>query len=503
MLFLNGKIYTDQGFVEAMYVEGGIIKALGSSKALLNMYPNQEVIDFKKNLVLPGFNDSHLHLLSFARFLDALNLEAAKSINEIISLGKEALVSRKLLIMYGYDDSFFSAPLSRNDLDSISREIPIIAYRSCGHIATVNSAVMMQVRSRLFPDLINQNTGVFKENAIALLDELHPEANLEMLKKQIETTVNYFHRFGITSIGSNDLKDDVAMGRKIITAYRELENEEKLNLRVSLQFTFTEKDKIKEILEFRSESPFFRFGPLKLFLDGSLGGKTALLSKPYSDGTYGIQTLPRETLEDLLAFSEQENLQVAVHAIGDQASALFLEAFQKHVKSNTNRHFLIHLQVLREDLFKMLKDFQVRAAVQPIFLVEDLKMAKANLPASLLKTSYAFQSLNKGTVIAFGSDAPYGGLNPFAGLQAAVTQSNLEGEVLNLEEKMPLEEALKAYTLNSAYLTFEEKKKGKLKQGFYADFIVLNKDLFLLPENELGTAEVLMTVVGGKVVYKK
>ena len=230
--------------------------------------------------------------------------------------------------MYGYDDSFFSAPLSRNDLDSISREIPIIAYRSCGHIATVNSAVMMQVRSRLFPDLINQNTGVFKENAIALLDELHPEANLEMLKKQIETTVNYFHRFGITSIGSNDLKDDVAMGRKIITAYRELENEEKLNLRVSLQFTFTEKDKIKEILEFRSESPFFRFGPLKLFLDGSLGGKTALLSKPYSDGTYGIQTLPRETLEDLLAFSEQENLQVAVHAIGDQASALFLEAFQ-------------------------------------------------------------------------------------------------------------------------------------------------------------------------------
>jgi predicted amidohydrolase YtcJ len=263
MLFLNGKIYTDQGFVEAMYVEGGIIKALGSSKALLNMYPNQEVIDFKKNLVLPGFNDSHLHLLSFARFLDALNLEAAKSINEIISLGKEALVSRKLLIMYGYDDSFFSAPLSRNDLDSISREIPIIAYRSCGHIATVNSAVMMQVRSRLFPDLINQNTGVFKENAIALLDELHPEANLEMLKKQIETTVNYFHRFGITSIGSNDLKDDVAMGRKIITAYRELENEEKLNLRVSLQFTFTEKDKIKEILEFRSESPFFSLRSFK------------------------------------------------------------------------------------------------------------------------------------------------------------------------------------------------------------------------------------------------
>lgn len=503
MLFINGKFYTDKGFEEAVLVEDGIIKAIGASKALLKMYPDHEVIDLKKGLVLPGFNDSHLHLLSFARFLDAVNLEAAKSIDDFIHLGKKALASKKLLIMYGYDDNFFPAPLSRSDLDKITPKIPLIAYRSCGHIATVNSAVLEKIDSQLFPDLIDRKTGIFKENAIAVLENLRPKEDVAMLKESIKKAVNYFHRFGITSIGSNDIKDDVDFGKKIITAYQELERENKLNLRVSLQIAFTEKEKINELLKYRSESPYLRFGPIKLFLDGSLGGKTALLSEPYPDNTYGIQTLPTETLEDILAFSEQENLQVAMHAVGDQATALFLDTFQKHIKTNTHRHFLIHLQVLTAELLEKLKNHQVMAAVQPIFLVEDLRLAKSHLSESLLKTSYAFQSLNQATLTSFGSDAPYGGLNPFIGLQAAVTQSNFEGEILNPEERMTLVDAINAYTYNSAYLTFEEKKKGKIALGYYGDFVVLTKDIFALPENEIQTTEAKMTVVGGKIVYNR
>ena len=175
MLFINGKFYTDKGFEEAVLVEDGIIKAIGASKALLKMYPDHEVIDLKKGLVLPGFNDSHLHLLSFARFLDAVNLEAAKLIDDFIHLGKKALASKKLLIMYGYDDNFFPAPLSRSDLDKITPKIPLIAYRSCGHIATVNSAVLEKIDSQLFPDLIDRKTGIFKENAIAVLENLRPK----------------------------------------------------------------------------------------------------------------------------------------------------------------------------------------------------------------------------------------------------------------------------------------------------------------------------------------
>ncbi len=500
MLFINGKFYTEEGFQEAVLIEEGKFKRMGSTKKLLEDYPDSEIIDLNKKLVLPGFNDSHLHLLSFERFFNAINLDQVDSVPEIIKLGKEALNEKEILILYNYDDSLFKDSLICRDLDEISCVIPIIAYRACGHIAVVNSKALEKLPN-FNSNLLNRETGTLKEDALGLLEELYPEASVEQLKEKIKKTIKFFNSFGITSIGTNDLKDNLEEGKRIIAAYRELDLEKSLNSRVSLQFSFTEIEKIEEVLKLRIDSSYFRFGPLKLFLDGSLGGKTALLSEPYPDDSYGIQTLATEKLEELLAYSESRNLQVAVHSIGDVATEIFLQAFQKTCFKKL-RHFLIHLQVLRKDLISSLEKFKIPASVQPIFIEEDMRIAK-KLSPKLQKTSYAFKSLNQATKTSFSSDAPYGGLNPFRGIAAAISQANSHNEELNPDEKMTIIDTILAYTINSAYLTFEEDCKGRIARGFYGDFIVLDQDIFLVPTNEIKNTKVEMTVLGGRVVYKK
>lgn len=503
MLFINGRFYTGAGFSEAVYVEEGIIRAVGKSNDLVKAYPKTETVDLEKRMVIPGFNDSHLHLLSLSRFLEAVNLKVAKSQAEIIRLGRENFGKKKFLLLYGYDDSFFPESLTKTDLDQITPDFPILAYRSCGHIAAVNSAALKLLPDNEYSEYIDSEKGILKENALVLLEDIFPKENTEKLQERILKTVEYLHSFGITSFGSNDIKDDFESGKKILVAYRQLDLYGKLSARVSLQFSFTETEKIKALLEERYESPFLRLGPLKLFLDGSLGGNTALLSEPYFDDYRGLQTLSEEKLSELVEFSEKNGLQVASHAIGDEASALFLKVLKKQGIKNRFRHFLIHLQVLRPELFGLLKELKVPAALQPIFIDEDLKMAKRKLSAKLLETSYALNSIHKATLVAFGSDAPYGGLSPFRGLQAAVTQQNQEGEVLNPKERLSRKEALQAYTSGSAYLTFEEGKKGIIAPGYFGDFTVLSDDFFEIPDKEIGNLRAEMTVVGGKIIYER
>ena len=498
MLFVNGRFFTDKGFREAVYVEGGIIRTVGRSVDLLRLHPGAEIIDLEKKTVVPGFNDSHLHVLSYSRFLESVNLRDAKTKEEIIRRGREAL-GQNSLVMYGYDDGSFPRPLSRFDLDLISTEIPIVAYRSCGHVAAVNGRALALLPESEGIDIEN---GILKENALSLLEGLKPQESKLRLKERIKNALSRLNAYGITSVGTNDVKDDLETGLRILEAYRELEEEGELSARVSLQFAFTEKEKIAAFLEERRASPFFRLGPLKLFLDGSLGGETALLSEPYTSGNWGIQTLGEGLLEELLGFAEEKGLQVGAHAIGDAASALFLSALRKQ-KQNRLRHFLIHLQVLRPDLLACLRELQVPAALQPIFIAEDMEIAKRKLSKHLLKTSYCFKSISEATVSAFGSDAPYGEINPFRGLQAALTQENEQGEVLHPEERVTREEALKCYTENSAYLTFEEGRKGRIAPGQYGDFVVLCKDYFSVPEKEISELKAELTVVGGRIVHRR
>jgi len=503
MLFVNGKFYTGKGFSEAVFVKDGIIEEVGGTEALIKAHPNEEIVDLEKRLVIPGFNDSHIHVLSYSRFLESVNLRGAESKEEIIALGKKALENNNILVMYGCDDSFFPAPLTRSDLDLISSEKPVIVHRSCGHIAFVNSSALRLLPEGEAAGYIDPENGILKEDAVSLLEKVFPKESPSRLKERIRRTMRNLNSLGITSLATGDVAGDLEEGLRIVEAYRELEEEGELSARVSLKFAFIDEEKIKAFWNRRSSSPYFRFGPLKLYLDGSLGGSTALLSEPYRPGYYGIQTLTCGKLQDLLEFSEANGIQVAAHAIGDEACALFLDAFKKTCKRNSRRHFLIHLQVLRKDLLAEMQALGIPASLQPIFLEEDLKMAKRKLSQNLLKTSYAFRSIAALTVAAFSSDAPYGGVNPFRGLRAALTQEDGDGEILNPEERMGREEALKAYTANSAYLTFEEKVKGRIAPGFFADFAALSDDYFSVPEREIAGLRADVTVVGGKIVYRR
>jgi predicted amidohydrolase YtcJ len=505
MLLYNGKIITPEGFREAAYLVQGRITDLGSSQDLLRRYPDPEKYDLGGKLVLPGFNDCHLHLLDWEFHQRTIDLEQASSISEIIARGRDGLTGEGIIVLTNYDDENLERKLTKDDLDRIATNIPVIAYRRCGHIAIINTKALAQLQltpeTQIQGGIIDVDRGILQENALSLLKVLFRPESVGEAKERILRAVQMANAYGLTSLGSNDLKQDVASGRMILQAYRELAAEGRLNARISLQFTAETEDDISSYLEDCPDDPYLRLGPLKLFIDGSLGGRTAYLSEDYRDYPgRGFQLLSASELDSLLEIASRQHLQVMIHAIGDAGINLCLDAL---AKIPDHRHALVHVQVTDQKTLERFTGSGVNTVVQPIFVSEDLEMARRRLSPRLLKTSYAFRSLYQRTVTAFSSDAPYGGINPLAGISVAVSRRNSEGKKFNLQERLRVAEAVRAYTYNSAYLSFEEERKGLIAPGYAADLVVLERDIFAIPAAEIPATAVLLTIVGGRIVYRK
>lgn len=538
-IILNAKVYTvdaERSIKEAIAINNGIIEKLGTNEEILALKDNNtKIIDLNGKLVLPGFNDSHMHLVNLGYTLTMLSLHGVSSIDEIGTRILAFIEENKLekgswIRGAGWNQDYFQDEKrfpTRYDLDKISTEYPIILTRICGHVVVTNSLALKllnitkdtpQVEGGHFDlDENGEPLGIFREKAIYLVYNSLPNPTKEESKAMIRRAIEELHKQGITSVGTDDFgalpnKDH----RQILESYFELKDNNELDIRVNQQFLLPNIDAFNSFLKEGYNTGWgdenFKIGPLKILLDGSLGARTAALTKPYNDqaDTRGILTLEEEELFSLVEFAHKNNTQLAIHAIGDRAMYVAMEGIEKALKKypkKDHRHGIVHCQITDETLLNKFRELDLIAYIQPIFLDYDWKIVRDRVGEELEKTSYNWKSLvDKGVNIACGSDAPVETINVLHGIYEAVTRKDLEGnpkEGWLPEQSLTVEEAVYAYTMGGAYSSFEEKIKGSIEKGKLADLVVLSKDILEIAADEIKDVEVQMTIFNGKIVYEK
>lgn len=530
-IFYNAKAVTMDGrTAEAVCVLEGKIAYVGTNAEALRLKtPETSLVDLGGRLMLPGFIDTHLHFLYYGQSLEIAQLAGVKSKAELIEAGRAFLKARpglEVLAGAGWnhdhwaDDATFP---KRRQLDEISREIPVVFTRACYHVCALNSkALEICGITRETPDMPGGSVGrdaqgepdgMLYEDAMGLASPLYQPLTVERAKACIRAAARDAASCGLTSVHADDLEFSEDGGCVPLTAYRGLLAEGFVPMRVYLQCRLPGFAAFERFFElggaYNKGDERLRFGPLKLIADGSLGARTAYMKKPYCDApdTRGIPIYTQEELDALVLAAARRGMPCAVHAIGDETIEMALNAIEKarRIEPAPLRHAIVHCQITDLALLGRMKALGVTALVQPIFLDYDLHIADARV-GGLAKTSYAFATMRKlGIPLAFGSDAPVERFNAIQGIYHAVTRKDLSGFPANgwyPEEKLTIEEAVAGFTRDAAFASCEEHLKGTLTEGKLADLVVLDRDIFTLPEDEIKNARVFMTVCGGEVSYR-
>ena len=532
-LFYNAKIITmdpRQPVAEAMALSEDRILAVGTVEELSGLVSREtQRIDLSGQVVVPGFHDSHMHLLHWGLGMLGVDLTAIRSVDEMIRLGQEFAQSNpdhEWIIGRGWNDEDFAAKAlpTKEDLDQISLHRPVIFTRVCGHVCVVNTKALELAginASTLNPpgggiDRKNDGgepTGILRENAITLVRRLLPEPTVNVLKEVISEAARAAAALGLTTVQANDLDGAGTLSMRL-DAYRELAADGKLPIRVILQASMPTPGDLAAYLEARRCYPnlgsHLTLGPLKLYADGSLGARTAALGEPYADApdTSGMPIYTQTELDELVRLAADADMQVAVHAIGDRALDMVLTSYERAKQSVPGwdaRPRVVHCQIATREQLERMAAMGIAADIQPIFVPTDLHFAEERIGAGRRVCIYAWKTAAQmGIHLAGGSDCPVESCNPLWGIHAAITRQDHQGYPpggWHPEECLTPMEALALFTTGSAYAAQEEAIKGSLTPGKLADFVVLPKDPFEVLPDELLDMQVAATYVGGKQVW--
>jgi predicted amidohydrolase YtcJ len=510
---------------EAIAVAGNRIAAVGTSADLRALAgPKTRVIDARGRSVLPGFNDAHVHWLSGGFSITNVDLRDASSPAEFTRrIGEFAKKIPKGRWILGGDwdhEKFPGAQLpTREWIDAATPDNPVFVNRLDGHMALANSLALKLARvtkdTRDVPgglivrDANGEPTGILKDAAMDLVDRVVPPRSWEENHGAALAATEHAARLGVTSVQDMSAGDDVGL-------YQYMLEHGELKTRIYAMRSIVSWEVLgKTGVRAAFGDPWLRLGGLKGFADGSLGSSTALFFEPYRDApnTRGLlfdQMLPEGIMLQRVAAADQRGLQVMIHAIGDEANFRILEIYREVAAKNgpRDRRFRIeHAQHLRPSEIKRFGAQHVIASMQPYHCADDGRWCDKRIGPERSQGTYAFRALlDAGAVLAFGSDWTVAPLNPMEGLKAAVTRQTLDGKHPNgwvPEQKISLAEALRAYTVGSAYAEFQEKVKGSLAPGKLADLVLLDRDLFNTDPAQLDQVKVVMTVVDGNVVYEQ
>lgn len=526
VVLTNGNIYTVDvrlGRVEAVAITRGKIAAVGTTEEIQHWVgPQTKVIDLEGKFVLPGFNDAHTHLADAGQGSLSVNVEGTRSVADFQQRIRARLSEFEpgtWVVGRGWDHSLWQENRmpTRADLDAVSTSHPMFFTRVDGHSAVANSLALERAgitRSSEQPeggeiarDADGEPTGWLKENATGLVSGLISAPTSEQRKRGLLLALAEAARYGVTSVQDNSSWED-------FLALRELKQEGKLTLRVTEWLPFDAP--LNRLEEMRKEGgatdPWLKTGALKGVTDGSGGSLSAAMLEPFANApdNHGILHYDPEQLKKMVVDRDAAGFQIALHAIGDRANRVALDAFEAALKINKRRnarHKIEHAQFVHRDDFARFKELDVIASMQPCHLLADMRWAPTILGPEREYEGYAVGTMRKaGARLAFGTDYPVEHINPLRGLYAAVTREfedgGPEGGWLP-GEKVSLEEAIHAYTLGSAFAEFEERRKGTLSPGKFADLIVLSQDITHVSPSELLRTDVLLTMVGGKIVYQK
>lgn len=539
LILVNGAIHTmdsSNTIAEAVAVKDGKIAAVGNSKDILSLKDHDtKVIDLKGRTAVPGFNDSHMHLLNFGYSLRMADLSKCRSVEDIIECVKNFISEKKLekgtwVRGRGWNHDYFEGEKrfpTRYDLDKISTEYPVVLTRACCHISVVNSkALEMAGISKDTPQVegghfdIDENgepLGIFREKANALISDKIPYATVEEVKEMIKEAAAYANSKGLTSVQTDDFGHVPGNGfREVIKAYTQLRDSGDLTLRVYEQCLLPEIGLLKDFLSCGYKTgvgdELFKIGPLKLLGDGSLGARTAALTEPYADdpSTSGILVFTQEQLDELVGTAHDGGMDAAIHCIGDKSMYMAFNAIEKVLKTSPgedHRYSIVHCQITDETLLNKFESLNVIAHIQPIFLHYDLHMVEDRVGREKAKKTYAFKTmLKKGVHVGIGTDCPVEALDTMPSIYCAVTRKDLNGYPSKgwlPEQKLTVQEAVHSYTMGGAYASFEENIKGSISEGKLADMVVLAEDIFGIEPDKIKYVEVDMTFLGGKLVYQR
>jgi len=539
-LLTNAQIATmnpELPHAEAAVIEGGYFAFVGTEQAAKNWLAERghqdfETIDCRGRFMLPAFNDSHMHYLHYVKAKLSVDLFGTASMAELMERMRKGLADYKpeaglWLMGEGWNQDFFTDEKrfpTADDLDKISTEYPIIIMRACFHIGVLNSKAMEMIgldsvkvkEHGVFAETRADGTpnGIVKEHIFDAVKSGLPFPSTDVLIDMMVDGQKDLLEYGIASVQSDDYKycpDGHAL--EMMAQIRQAAEDGRFQLRIAEQILLDEPHKLAAFFDAGMDDQYgnrhFKIAVVKLLADGSLGARTALMRKPYADDptTNGLAIFTQAELDNLVLETHRHNMGAIIHAIGDGAVDICLNAIERartlmpHLKP---RHGIVHCQITDKSQIMRFKELDVIAYTQPVFIDYDMHVVYDRVGKALADTSYAWKDyLRCGVHQAFGTDCPVESFKPLPGIYCAVTRKDLKGRGPYLpEQAVSIQDALYMYTAAGAYCSGEEAVKGQIRPGHLADLVLLDKNLLEIDPEEILTAKVLETWVDGERVFK-
>lgn len=542
LVLFNGKVFTADGrgtVTQAVAIDGSRIVALGTDAEIRRVYVGAKTIDLQGRLVTPGFNDAHLHFLNGGLSLARVNFAGAKTLEETkrrISARARELPAGAWVLGRGWDHTLWGGEWpTRKDLDEVAPNNPVFVQRVDGHVSWANSLALEKANvtratrdpegGEVLRNAQGEPTGILKETAAGLVGRVVPAPSREEKLEAIARSLAEARRYGITSV------QDSVSGYENLALYRELLQKDQLTVRVAEWLSMDTP--VEELKRQREEFGALKVDPLRIrisavkgYVDGTLGSRTAAMLAPFSDDPHnsGIPRMTPEELTRKVVAIDAAGFQVALHAIGDKANRMALDAFEAAMmwaekrrgegdkkrslaRDSVGRHRVEHAQVIAPSDFARFHDLGVLASMQPSHAISDKRWAPDRLGEYRSLGAYSWHTFEAyGVHVPFGTDWPIEPINPYLGLFAAVTRESTELQPAGgwlPQERLDIAEAIRCYTAESAYASFEEKEKGRIAPGMLADIVVHTRDLLTIKPEEILQTETAITIFDGRVVYQK
>jgi len=528
-----------ESIIAVAYNISDAVKSEQAAEVQALIGPNTRVIDLGGKFAMPGFNDAHIHLFGAAYAKLQIDFTGVKSIAEFQDRIRARLKDYKpgeWILGRGWDHTLWPGKKfpARQDLDSVSTDHPMVFGRLDGHVAIANSrALKIAGVTRATPDppgghierdaSSGEPTGMLEESAMSLVYGRIPRYSMEQRRRAFQLVMDEAVQYGVTSVQDNsvmDADDAANYGWQNFLVLDQLKREGKLKFHVTEWLPFLAPvSRLEEMRRFGGSStpenpgdPWLKTGQAKLIMDGSLGSRTAAMLAPYSDdpSTSGILEIEPDRLKQMAIERDRAGFQLGFHAIGDRANRVALDTFAAVLEANgprDRRDRVEHAQVVEAVDFTRFGKLNVIASMQPAHLLDDERWATDRLGPERSRGAYAWHTMERnGVPLAFGTDYPVVPINPLRGIYACVTRQLTDGmpkRGWQPQERLRAKDCFRAYTVGSAFAQFEEQRKGTIAPGMLADIVVYPKDLNETRPSEILTIPVVMTIVGGKIVYQQ
>ena len=519
LILINGKICTVDpkfSYAEAFVVKNGLFLAIGSTNQVLKHYISDSIIDAKGNYVYPGFIDAHSHFFGYAISLRELDLAGIRSFREILDLliDRKDSYPGKWIVGRGWDQNLWAKKEfpDRSELDILFPDQPVVLIRIDGHAVLANGealkrAGILEHKDYKFGEVEFKNgwmTGILSENAADRMKSSIPmPSQTEQIMLLKLAQANCFAS-GLTGV------TDAGLDFPIVNFLDSLQQQDLLKMRLYVMLNPTEENVQNFINQGQYINPKLTVRSIKIYADGSLGSRTALLKAPYSDDTsnYGIQVTSPDRIKEICALAVKNGYQVNTHAIGDSAVALVLKIYKEFLKGKNDLRWRIeHAQVVNPLDISMFGTYSIIPSIQSTHATSDMNWAQDRLGKHRIKWAYAYKNLlDQNGWLPNGTDFPVEKISPLLTFYAAVARQDLKGfpeKGFQPENALSREEAIRSITIWAAKAGFGENDRGSINIGKMADFVILDHDIMTCPFKEIPSVNVLMTVVGGEKVFDR